>query len=186
VVEEDGTNEPFTDPVTLVAGRTLTIEGRYRLTQCPDLLPTEWPSPVAVVPGNWSRVFTRVEEPQRTARALCPSAPSRAGALRDIRVTLAQGTKPTVRLRWQGKAPLKVAAVGSASGVATVGTARGCRNECVVLLRPRTGAPVRLRPLEACPVGGQSNLLTLRVTVGNGAPRTVGVQVRELGRQICR
>jgi hypothetical protein len=186
VVGEDGSRQPFTEPVSLQTGRSITVQGSYRLSDCPDLLPTQWPSPIVVVPGDWTRTFTRVEGPQRTARALCPPKKSNAKQLRGLGGTMVvRGRQPIVRLSWSKPRALTVRAVGSASGVAVSARGPRCRDGCVARAKPRSSVRIALRPLEACPIRGKSNLLTLRVSFSSGGPRTVGLNVKGLGRRVC-
>jgi hypothetical protein len=185
VAGEDGSNQPFTSPTTLMPGRSITIEGQYRLNNCPDLLPAEWPIPVTVVPGNWSRTFSRVDEPQRTAHALCPRTRSSAKQLRILRGSMVQGKGRVLRLQWLGTQELTVRVIGSASGVAAVGSGGRCAGGCVAELKPDSSVRVRLRPLEKCPVGGKTNWLTLGLVVGKGPMRTAGLNIAGLGQRVC-
>jgi len=186
VAGEDGSTQPFTHPTPIAPGRSITIVGTYKLANCPDLLPTEWPSPVVVVPGRWSRTYIRNEAPVRTAQAICKSAKSSAKDMSAIRGAMTKHRKPTVRLTWQGSRSLTVQAIGSASGVAAIGHGRGCAGDCVATTKPRSTFRLSLRPLERCAIGGKSNQLTLRVSVGNNRSRTISLNVRELGRTVCK
>ena len=186
VAGEDGSTEPFMDPTSIAPGRSITIVGTYKLAACPDLLPTQWPSLVVVVPGRWSRTYIRNEAPVRTAQAICKSAKSSAKNLSAIRGAMAKHRKPTVRLTWGGSKTLTVQAIGSASGIAAIGHGRKCADACVAKAKPRSTFRLSLRPLERCAIGGKSNQLTLRVSLGNNRPRTISLNVRELGRTVCK
>jgi len=186
IAGEDGSTEPFTDPTPIAPGRSITIVGKYRLANCPDLLPTRWPSPVVVVPGRWSRTYIRNEAPLRTAQAICKSAKSSAKNLSVIRGAMTNHRNPTLRLTWRGSKTLTVQAIGSASGVATMGHGPRCANGCVATAKPRSTFRLSLRPLERCAIGGKSNQLTLRVSVGNNRSRTISLDVPELGRTVCK
>ena len=185
VAGEDGSTEPFVDRTPIAPGRSITIVGTYKLSNCPDLLPTQWPSPVVVVPGRWSRTYIRNEAPVRTAQAICKSAKSSAKNLAAIQGAMTKHRKPTVRLTWRGSKSLTVQAIGSASGVAAIGHGRRCAGDCVAATKRRSNFRLSLRPLERCAIGGKSNQLTLRVSVGNSRPRTISLNVRELGRTVC-
>ena len=185
VVGQDGSNQPFTTSTTLAVGRTLTVEGRYQLTDCPDLLPTQWPSPTTIRPGHWSRTFTKVSVPQRTSRALCPTAKSKAAQPSTLSGSMSSGKQPSVRLLWSGSKPVTVTAIGSASGVAAIGVGPRCPGTCVAQLVPGTSATIRLHPLEQCPVAGRTDTLTLRLTVKGRSPQTLGVRVKQLGQRVC-
>ena len=181
----DGTDQPFTEPTSLVAGGSITITGRYQLTRCPDVLPTRWPTPSTVVPGDWSRTVVRSESPQRTVRALCPKSRSTAQRLSGLTGSLRPGKQPVVRLRWRGPGQLTVRAVGSASGVATLGRGRRCAGGCLIRLPRGQRALLRLQALEPCPVGARSNRLTLVVNRPGGGTRVVEVTVTGLGKSLC-
>jgi hypothetical protein len=186
VAGEDGSTEPFMHPTPVAPGRSITIVGTYKLADCPDLLPIQWPSPIVIVPGRWSRTYIRNEAPVRTAQAICKSAKSTAKNLSVIRGVMTKHRKPTVRLTWRDSRTLTVQAIGSASGVAAIGHGRRCADDCVATAKPRSTFQLSLRPLERCAIGGKSNQLTLRVSVGNNRPRTISLNVRELGRTLCK
>ncbi len=186
VAGEDGSIQPFKGPTPVATGRSITIVGTYRLTDCPDLLPSHWPSPVAVVPGRWSRTYIRNEAPVRTAQAICKSAKSSTKNLSDLRGVMTKARKPTLRLTWRDSKPLTVLAIGSASGVAAIGSGPGCADDCVATTKPRSTFRMSLRPLERCAIGRRSNQLTLRVSVGNDGPKTVGINVSQLGQTMCK
>jgi len=186
VASQDGSTQPFDGPTTLTAGHSVAIDGRYRLTQCPDLIPTKWPTPTTVLHSNWSRTFTRVQEPLRTSRVLCPKSRSTAKKIRGLSGSTIRAKTPVVRLLWSGTKSATVTAVGSVSGVAAIGVSARCGRGCITKLRQGSSARVRLLPLEACPVGGKTNLLTLRLGIGNGRIRTVVINVAQLGQRVCR
>lgn len=181
----DGTTKPFTGPARLSAGGSITIIGRYELTRCPDVLPTRWPTPSKVVPGNWSRTVVRSESPQRTARALCADARHTAKELRGLTGTMGAGGRPVVRLKWRGSGPLTVRAVGSASGVAAIGRGRGCPGDCLTRIPRGQAANLRLQAVEPCPVGSRSRQLTLIVENRESGTRVIELMVANLGRQLC-
>lgn len=179
VVSADGRNEPFDAPVALAQPGSLTVRGHYRLTDCPDLLPVQWPSP-AEFPGA-TRSYTRLEEPLHTAYALCPDQPTRAASEDRLRGTLAPGTTTAVRLAWSGITPLTITAVGSAASVAAVVVEPGCGGTCVAQLNPGGAATVTLQPVDPCPPATDDDRLTLELDDG----RLVAVHVPDLHEAIC-
>lgn len=202
VVAGDGTLTTFDSPVTLTSGRSLTVQGTYRLRDCPDLLPVDWPSPTEVVGRDWARTWTRSSEPLRTAPTLCKGKPSSAPMWRELSarlVTTAAGTVPgSVRivLGWTGTPPLVVDDVGALSDLAgdTVlsrSPLDGCPDTgCIGTIRG-PGLVLEVRPVEACPdPAPRPDRLTLVVRPGDGRTRVVGVAVPGLGRwldsRVCR
>ncbi|HVQ17399.1 MAG TPA: hypothetical protein VMT27_00025 [Actinomycetes bacterium] len=187
VVAEDGTHPAFNKPMTVSSGRSIAVEGRYRLDDCPDLLPTQWPSPSAVVSrGDWTMNFTRIDEPQRTARALCASSKSKAKPLSGLKGAVVNHESRVVQLRWTGGQPATLKTIGSVSGVAATSAGNQCAGECVVRLRPHSATRIRLHLLEACPIGGKSNLMTVQVLLRHAKPHTVAVPIKALAPHVCR
>jgi len=199
LVNEDGTTPAFDAPLALTEGGSITIVGTYRLTRCPDLLPTSWPTPVKIVGGNWERTFTRTQVPLRTARAICPKANSSAKELRGLSGVMLRSRAAVVRLRWEGKSPLVIDIVGAASEVAVLTRASACKGECVTQIKRNSTARIALRPVDRCAIGGRSNQLTLQVTKTDGASgasgssggtpnsgnRMVSVSVPGLAAKVC-
>lgn len=203
VVAEDGTLSAFDAPVTLTAGRTITVQGTYRLRDCPDLLPVDWPSPTDVAGRGWSRTWTRSSEPLRTGPTLCKGKPSTAPALPALSARLSgpsSGTAPRsvrVVLRWSGHPPLVVDDVGALSDLAgdTVlarSPLAGCPAAgCIGTVHGEIGRVIEVRPVEACPdPAPRPDRLTLVVRTGHGRARVVAVSVPGLGRwldsHVCR
>ena len=190
LANDDGTTPTFDTPLALTSGGSITIEGTYRLTRCPDLLPTSWPTPLRIVGDDWTRTFTRTQVPLRTARAICPKGQSEAKELRGLSGTMLRSRAAVVRLRWEGKSPLVVSLVGSASEVAVLTRSTACGGECVVQIRRNARARLALRPVDRCAIGGRSNELTLQVAKSGGnknskAYRVVAVTVPGLAGKVC-
>ena len=76
VVTPDGRSSDFDSPVTLDPSGSLTVRSRYRLTDCPDILPTQWPSPAEF--PDATRTYLRLDGPLHTAYALCPDVRGKA------------------------------------------------------------------------------------------------------------
>ena len=112
----------FDTPLALTSGGNITIEGTYRLTRCPDLLPTSWPTPSELSVEDWKRTFTRTQVPLRTARAICPEWSVEAKELRGLSGTMLRSRAAVVRLRWEGKSPLVVSLVGCCLGSGSTDT----------------------------------------------------------------
>ncbi|HVQ86610.1 MAG TPA: hypothetical protein VMT88_00360 [Actinomycetes bacterium] len=184
IVSEAGTNEAFNKPTSVESGRSITIEGTYRLTDCPDLLPTQWPSPVTITSKEWSRTYIRIEEPQRTAQAICPTSKSKAKPLAGLSGSVQPGHHVVVRLSWLGAQPLTVAAIGSASGVAATAKGGPCQGDCITMVHQHSPSVFRLEPLERCSIGGRANLLTLLVTSGHST-RTARLSLPGLANKVC-
>ena len=157
LINEDGTTPAFDAPLALTEGGNVTIVGTYRLTRCPDLLPTSWPTPVKIVGGDWKRTFTRSQVPLRTARAICPRADSSAKELRGLSGVMLRSRAAVVRLRWEGKSPLVIEVVGAASEVAVLTRSSACKGECVAQIKRNSTARLALRPVDRCAIGGRSN-----------------------------
>jgi hypothetical protein len=171
-------------PVTLTADGSVTIRGRYRLTACPDLLPTLWPSPAAF--DGASHTYSRLDEPQHTALALCPQSKSDAERLPGLTGTVPDTREPQVRLTWKDTGPLTVTAVGSASTVATVVPEPDCDAGCVTVVTPSRPATVQLQTVDPCPPATTDDSLVLVVSQDGGPQRTVAVDVPGLHRTLCR
>lgn len=181
---QDGSHRTFNDPVQLERGRQITVQSTYRLDHCPDLLPAQWPSATALR-GDFSRTYTRIEEPQRTAAALCPNARPTNKQVKGLRGVATDAKSPTVRLAWDHQRKLTVWTVGSASGVATATRTIQCTKTCVAIVASASPTRVRLKPLEQCAVRGKTNRLTLRVSVGKQRPQIVALTVAGLAKKIC-
>jgi hypothetical protein len=177
----DGRTATFDGPVTLAPSGSLTVRSRYRVTDCPDLLPPAWPTPVDFVGST--RAYVRVDEPLHTAAALCPGVRSRARSLTGLTGTVvaADAEVPTVRLRWEGPGTLEVASVGSASGVAALPVELGCGGSCVAELTPGGTASLTLQPIDPCPPATDDDTLTLQRAGGE----LVAVTVDGLHRAVC-
>lgn len=181
---QDGSHRTFDGPVQLERGRQITVQSTYRLDHCPDLLPAQWPSATALQ-GDFSRTFTRIEEPQRTAAALCPNARPTNKQVTGLRGFATDAKTPTVRLVWDHQRKLTVWAVGSASGVAAATRTIQCAKTCVAIVDSTSPTRVRLKPLEHCAVRGKTNRLTLRVSLGNQRPQIVALTVAGLAKKLC-
>jgi hypothetical protein len=191
LLNEDGTTPTFDAPLALTEGGSVTIVGTYRLTRCPDLLPTSWPTPLKIVGGDWKRIFTRSQVPLRTARAICPKADSSAKELRGLSGVMLRSRAAVVRLRWEGSSPLVVEVVGAASEVAVRTRSSACRGECVAAIKRNSTARLALRPIDRCAIGGRSNEMTLQVSKApsraakQSGSRMVSVSVPGLASKVC-
>lgn len=193
LINEDGTTPAFDAPLALTEGGNVTIVGTYRLTRCPDLLPTSWPTPVKIVGGDWKRTFTRSQVPLRTARAICPRADSSAKELRGLSGVMLRSRAAVVRLRWEGKSPLVIEVVGAASEVAVLTRSSACKGECVAQIKRNSTARLALRPVDRCAIGGRSNDMTLQVSKSKAPSRAakqsgsrmVSVSVPGLASKVC-
>jgi hypothetical protein len=185
VVTPDGRSSDFDSPVTLDPTGSLTVRSWYRLTGCPDVIPTQWPSPAEF--PDATRTYLRLDGPLHTAYALCPDARGKAKPLPGLTGVLTSSRPTRVRLSWTGGQALSVSSVGSASGVAAVvpESAPECRVSCVVRVRPASSAPLTLQPVDPCPPATTSDRLTLLVTGGGAAPSPVSVRVDNLHRAVC-
>lgn len=202
LLAEDGTQAPLADPVSLGAGRSITVQGSYRLRSCPDLLPSAWPSPVSIRGSAWSRSYTRTSEPLRTGPTLCPGRQSQADVLAGLSARIgdgeAGGRPPSVRvrLRWQGPGRLAVDGVGALSDLAALpvvvrGGPGHCPDQGCIGTPGPAGLALDVQPVEACPnQAPRPDRLTLLVRVAGGQPRLVVVEVpglgHWLGRTVCR
>lgn len=181
VVTPDGRTSPLTEPVTLTSGGAITVRGRYRLTACPDVLPTQWPSPADFLAA--ARSYPRLDEPQHTARALCADARSDAVRLDGLTGALTDGG--ATRLAWNGDETLTIDAVGSASGVAVVVPQPDCAGACVVRIPAGGSAPLQLQTVDPCPPATTDDSLVLVTTVGEQSSRIVAIKVPGLHRALC-
>jgi len=193
LANEDGTTPAFDAPLALTAGANVTVVGTYRLTRCPELLPTSWPTPVRLVGSAWERTYTRTQVPLRTARGICPEATSTAKELRGLSGAMLRSRAAVVRLRWQGKSPLVIDVVGAASEVAVLTRSSACKGECIAQVKRNSSVRLAMRPVDRCAIGGRSNLLTLQVSK-SPAPsnarqpdgsRMVGLTVPRLAAKVC-
>lgn len=182
VISADGRSEPFDAPVTISASGTLTVRNSYRLTDCPDVIPTQWPSP-ADFPGA-SRSYVRLDEPLRTAYALCPESKSDAAQLPDLAGTVIEGNAPRVRLTWLGGQTLTIKAIGSASGVAALVPNPDCNASCVASIPSGAVTEIQLTPVDPCPPATEDNQLTLVVQIA-GTTSIAAVEVKGLSEVIC-
>lgn len=185
VVMPDGRTMDFDAPVTLDPSGSLTVRNRYRLTDCPDVVPTQWPSP-AEFPGA-TRTYLRLDGPLHTAYALCPGVQGKANPIPGLTGVLVSASPTRVRLSWSGSGVLSVSSVGSASGVAALvpESAPECDASCVLRLGPASSATLPLEPVDPCPPATTSDQLTLLVTKGGAAPSPVLVRVEDLHRAVC-
>jgi hypothetical protein len=175
----DGRSTDFDAPLRLQPSGALTVVGRYRLTDCPDLLPTQWPSPSEF--PDATRTYPRLEEPLHTAYAICPSAQSKAKPLDGLTGALVDGIAPTIRLSWSGSSSLTIATIGSASGVAALVTEPGCGGGCATEVAAGGETTVTLQPVDPCPPATVDDTLTLKLEGGE----LVNLDVPDLHRAIC-
>lgn len=180
IVTADGRTRPFNDATKLSSSGTLTTRGRYRLTDCPDLLPAQWPSPTDFPQAT--RTYSRLEEPLHTAYAICPKERSTAERLAGLEGTVADTDTPTVRLTWSGSSRLTVASVGSASGVAALVVEPGCGGACAFAIDPDGAVTVALQAVDPCPPATDNDTLTLKVDGGG----IVAVRVPALHQKVCQ
>ena len=178
----DGRTERLTDPVTLTSEGAITVRGRYRLTACPDVLPTQWPSPADFLAA--ARSYPRLDEPQHTARALCARSRSDAGRLDGLTGVMTDDGEP--RLVWKGDEALTVDAVGSASGVAVVVPQPVCDDTCVARIPVGGSASLQLQTVDPCPPATTDDSLVVVATVGEQSSRIVAIEVPGLHRALCR
>lgn len=182
VISADGHSKPFDAPVTISSSGTLTVRNSYRLTDCPDVIPAQWPSPAAF-PGA-SRSYVRLDEPLHTAYAICPDSKSEAAQLSDLAGVIIQGSAARVRLTWLGGQTLTIKAIGSASGVAALVPNPDCDASCVASIPPGGSTAIQLAPIDPCPPATDDTRLTLVVQVA-GAASTAAVEVAGLSEMIC-
>jgi hypothetical protein len=175
----DGRSVPFDSSVKLQPSGSLTVIGRYRLTDCPDLLPTQWPSPSEF--PDATRTYPRLEEPLHTAYAICPRSESKAKPLDGLTGTLADADVPTVKLKWSGSSQLTITTLGAASGVAVLVTEPGCNRGCPAEIPPGAEVAIAMQPVDPCPPADDDDTLTLKL----GGGELVAVNVPGLHRAIC-
>jgi hypothetical protein len=180
IATADGRRVAFDSPTALDAAGSLTVRGTYRLTNCPDLLPVQWPSPSEF--PDATRTYPRLDEPLHTVYAICPDAKSRASALDGLTGTVIPGPVPTVRLAWDGAAPLTISTIGSASGIAVIAVEPGCHGGCAAEIPAGGSATVALQPIDPCPPATDSAAMTLVI---DGRPMT-SVVIPRLSAVICR
>lgn len=185
-VAQDGSQTPFTAPITVPAGGNATLRGVYRLRYCPDLVPLAWPTTSTVSPSSAAVQVTRSDVPLRTAAAVCPGVPPSAVAAGGLRASgwKARGGVATLRLRWHGSGTLTIVAVGAPGGFPLQGVGRRCGSQCVTQVHSGSAASLQLRPVEQCPTSAQrSDGLPLLVRTGHRHTSTVvAVSVPGLGR----
>jgi hypothetical protein len=191
----DGRASTFDTPVELRSTGSLTTRGRYRLTDCPDVLPAVWPSPTHF-PGA-TQTYSRLEEPLHTAYAICPNARPRAKPLDGISGELVAGDDIRIKLTFGGGGDtLSVSAIGSASTVAAIAVESssmcGADPSCVALMTTdgaseQTGtATFTMQPVDPCPPETTSDTLVLLVSGGSFPPEPAAIEVDGLHRVICR
>ena len=183
VITPDGRAKMFDAPITLTASGSLTVRNRYRLTGCPDILSTQWPSP-AEFPGA-TRTYLRLDGPLHTAFALCPRAESKAKQLPQL-TGVVDGSGVAVRLSWRGPDDLTIRAIGSASGVAALATDPQCDGSCIATITGGGSALVQLQPVDPCPPATRDDSLTLVVGASAQQVSVVIVRVPALHRAVCR
>jgi hypothetical protein len=184
VITPDGRAKMFDAPITLTASGSLTVRNRYRLTGCPDILPSQWPSP-AEFPGA-TRTYLRLDGPLHTAFALCPRAESKAKKLPQLTGVVVDGSGVAVRLSWRGPDDLTIRAIGSASGVAALATDPQCDRSCIATIAGGGSALVQLQPVDPCPPATRDDSLTLVVGASAQQVSVVIVRVPALHRAVCR
>ena len=175
----DGRSTAFSSPVKLQASGSLTVVGRYRLTDCPDVIPTQWPSPSEF--PDATRTYPRLEEPLHTAYAICPGAKSKAKSLDTLSGALTDAATPTVRLKWSGTSALTIATIGAASGVAVLVTEPGCNGGCAAEISPGAEVTITMQPVDPCPPATDDDTLTLKLASGE----VVALTVPDLHRAVC-
>lgn len=193
VVGEDGRSTPFTSPVTVVAGGTLTVESRYRLTDCPDVLPALWPSPTAF--AGAVQTYVRLDQPLHTGYAVCPDRTGQSASTAGLTATVAKGPAVRIQIRWDGAEPLSISGIGSASGVAAVpvspsascGSDTGCLAvlDAVTTYGVASSAAITVTPADPCPPATTSDRLVLLVARGDLPPRPTALVVDGLHRAVC-
>ncbi len=183
VISADGRSKPFDAPVTISRSGTLTVRNSYRLTDCPDVIPTQWPSP-ADFPGA-SRSYVRLDEPLHTGYALCPDSKSKAAQLRDLAGAVIAGNASRLRLTWLGDQTITIRAIGSASGVAAIVANPTCDASCVASIPPGGSTELQLAPVDPCPPASENNRLTLVVQIASRSSTAV-VEVGGLSQLVCQ
>ncbi|MEO8107453.1 MAG: hypothetical protein ABI720_09050 [Actinomycetes bacterium] len=183
LVTPDGRTTAFDAPIALTASGSLTVRNRYRLTDCPDVLPALWPSPVEF--PDATRTYLRLDGPLHTAYALCPKSASRARTLPQLFGVLVEGDGVLVRLSWRGTGDLTIRDVGSASGVAALATDSRCDDSCIAVLAAGSSEIVQFQPVDPCPPATTSSRLTL-VVGGGDVEDVVALSVQGLAKAVCR
>jgi len=182
VITPDGRSTSFEGPISISASGTLTVRSRYRLTDCPDVIPAQWPSPTDF--PNATRSYLRLDGPLHTAYAICPKSRPAAKPLPDLSGKVLEGNSLRVRLTWLGPQTLIVKAIGSASGVAALVPNPDCDASCVASVSPGGSSEIQLEPVDPCPPATDSDRLTLVVQVG-GATSTTSLSVKGLSKIVC-
>lgn len=190
----DGRASTFDAPVELRSSGSLTTRGRYRLTNCPDVLPAVWPSPTEF--PSATQTYSRLEEPLHTAYAICADASSRAKPLDGVSGELVAGDDVSITLTFGGGETLSVSAIGSASTVAAIAVESsslcGSDPSCVAILSTdgasdQTGtATFTMQPVDPCPPETDSDTIVLLVSGGGFPPEPRTVVVDGLHTAICR
>jgi hypothetical protein len=193
ITGQDGRSTAFTDPVDVGASGSLTVAARYRLDDCPDILPALWPSPTAF--PNALQTYVRLDQPLHTAAALCPEKRFRSSTSSGIKGELLDGPAVRVQLSWNGGDTLGVSGIGSASGVAAVIVDRavecGSDPSCLAGLDAVTDAgktstsTFSFKPADPCPPGTDSDRLVLLVTGGSFPPAPTAIEVKGLHQAVC-
>ena len=179
VVSADGRSSDFDSPVRLQRSGSLTVRARYRLTDCPDVLPAQWPSP-SEFPGA-TRTYPRIEEPLHTAYAICPEATSRADPIEELSGRVITASVPTIKLSWTGSPPLTIATIGAASGIAVLVVEPGCDGRCVAQLSTNGEATIPIQPVDPCPPANDSDELILVLDNGD----LIAVPIQGLASAVC-
>lgn len=182
VVTPDGRAAPFNSAITVTASGSLTVRSRYRLIECPDILPAQWPSPVDFPTAT--RTVVELDGPLLTAYAICPDDKGRAANLPGLSGVMLNVTQ--VRLSWSGAKPLTITAIGSASGVAALDPVPDCAASCIATIAQGGSADVHIEPVDPCPPATTSDRLTLVTTVDGNQATVVALEVPGLHRSICR
>ncbi len=182
VIGPDGRSRTFDSPVTLNASGTLTVRNRYQLTECPDVIPTQWPAP-ADFPGA-TRSYVRMDGPLHTAYAICPDKKPAAEPLPSLTGSVIHGDVARVKLTWLGTSAITIKAIGSASGVAALVPDPDCDASCVASVPPGGASEIQLTPIDPCPPATTSDRLTMVVQI-SGRGSTVAVNVDGLAAAIC-
>ena len=200
VVTATGRVTAFNSPVTLQRSGSLTVSARYRLTDCPDVLPAVWPSPTQF-PGA-SQSYSRLDQPLHTAYAICPKEPYRSSRTSGIAGELLPGEAGElgefvrIRLSWDGGDTLSVSGIGSASGVAAIpvqgAAACGSDSSCLAILDAvldagqTSTATFTMQPVDPCPPQTTDDRLVLLVAGGSLPPEPTTIAVPGLHRAVCQ
>jgi hypothetical protein len=182
VITPDGRSSSFDAPVTISANGSLTVRNRYRLVGCPDVVPTQWPSPTDFPEAT--RSYLRLDGPLHTAYAVCPDSKPVADPLPELSGAVVPGGTARVRLTWLGTQTLTIKAIGSASGVAALVPNPDCDASCIGFVSPGGATTIQLAPVDPCPPATDSDRLTLVVQL-TGKVSTVAVDVAGLAKEFC-